>query len=304
MSDPPPSLDLDLAARLGVHVEMLAGTIGERHMWRPTALYQAADYIKQTFAASGYTPEVQRYELHGIRVENLEAVLHGSTRSEEALVIGAHYDSVPGCPGANDNGTGVAAVLELARRFAGTPRPRSVRFVAFVNEEPPWFLTPSMGSVVYATAARRRGDRIVGMLSLETIGYYSDEPDSQRYPPPLHLLYPAIGNFIGFVSNVRSAGLLRKAAAAFKSRTSFPIRNATAPAAIPGVGWSDHWSFWQAGYPAVMVTDTAPYRYPWYHTPEDTPEKIVLDRFAAVVDGLEHVVHVLAGGVRPGSDPA
>jgi Zn-dependent M28 family amino/carboxypeptidase len=305
MSDPPPSLDhLDLAARLGVHVEMLAGAIGERHMWRPSALYRAADYIKQTFAASGYTPGVLGYELHGIRVENVEAVLHGSTRSEQTLVVGAHYDSVPGCPGANDNGTGVAAVLELARRFAAMPRARSVRFVAFVNEEPPWFLTPSMGSVVYATAARRRGDRLVGMLSLETIGYYSDEPGSQRYPPPLNLLYPAIGNFIGFVSNVRSARLLRKAVAAFKSRTSFPIRNAAAPAAIPGVGWSDHWSFWQAGYPAVMVTDTAPYRYPWYHTPEDTPEKIVLDRFAAVVDGLEQVVHVLAGGVTPWSDPA
>jgi hypothetical protein len=286
----------DAMTRLGAHVEMLAGTIGERHMWRPTALYEAADYIRQTFAASGYTPHAQGYDLHGIRVENLEAVLLGSTQSGQVLVVGAHYDSVPGCPGANDNGTGVAAVLELARRFAGQPRPRSIRFVAFVNEEPPWFLTPSMGSAVYATAARRRGDRIVGMLSLETIGYYSDEPDSQQYPPPLHLLYPTTGNFIGFVSNVRSAGLLRKAARAFKARTAFPIRSAAAPAAIPGVAWSDHWSFWQAGYPAVMVTDTAPYRYPWYHTPEDTPEKIKVERFAQVVDGLEHVVHVLAGG--------
>jgi Zn-dependent M28 family amino/carboxypeptidase len=287
--------DVDATARLSAHVEMLAGTIGERHMWRPAALYQAADYIRQTFAASGYTPVAQAYELRGIRVENLEAVLPGSTRAGQALVVGAHYDSVPECPGANDNGTGVAAVLELARRFAGRPRPRSIRFVAFVNEEPPWFLTPSMGSVVYATAARKRGDDIVGMLSLETIGYYSDEPESQRYPPPLNLLYPGIGNFVGFVSNVRSAPLLRRAARAFRARTDFPIRTAAAPAAIPGIGWSDHWSFWQAGYPALMVTDTAPYRYPWYHTPQDTPDRILPDRLAAVVDGLQHVVHVLAG---------
>lgn len=288
--------DFDATARLSAHVEVLAGAIGERHMWRPTALCQAADYIRQTFAACAYTPVAHAYELHGIRVENLEAVLPGSTRPGQALVVGAHYDSVPECPGANDNGTGVAAVLELARRFAGRPRPRSIRFVAFVNEEPPWFRTPSMGSAVYATAARERGDDIVGMLSLETIGYYSDEPDSQRYPPPLNLLYSSIGNFIGFVSNVRSAPLLRRAARAFKARSDFPIRTAAAPAAIPGIGWSDHWSFWQAGYPALMVTDTAPYRYPWYHTPEDTPDRISLGRFAEVVDGLEHVVHVLAGG--------
>jgi Zn-dependent M28 family amino/carboxypeptidase len=275
---------------------MLAGTIGERHMWRPAALYQAADYIRQTFAACGYSPVGHAYELHGIRVENLEAVLHDSSRASEALVVGAHYDSVQGCPGANDNGTGVAAVLELARRFAGRPRPRAIRFVAFVNEEPPWFLTPSMGSSVYATAARQRGDDIVGMLSLETIGYYSDEPDSQRYPPPLNLLYPTVGDFIGFVSNVGSARLLRRAARAFQACTDFPIRTAAAPAAIPGVGWSDHWSFWQAGYSALMVTDTAPYRYPWYHTAGDTPDRISFERFAEVVDGLEHVVHVLAGG--------
>jgi Zn-dependent M28 family amino/carboxypeptidase len=296
MFDPPATSARDPAARLAAHVEMLAGTIGERHLWRPSALYRAADYIKATFADAGYTPAAQGYDVHGIRVENIEAVLAGTTRASEALVVGAHYDTVRGCPGANDNGTGVAAVLELARRFAGHPRPRSIRFAAFVNEEPPWFLGPAMGSVVYARAARERGDRITGMLSLETMGCYSDEPGSQRYPPPLNLLYPSTGNFIGFVSNIRSAGLLRRAARAFRARTPFPIRSAAAPASIPGVGWSDHWSFWQAGYRALMVTDTAPYRYAWYHTPYDTPDKISVERLAQVVDGLEHVVHVLAGG--------
>jgi Zn-dependent M28 family amino/carboxypeptidase len=194
----------------------------------------------------------------------------------------------------------VAAVLELARRFAGAPHSRSIRFVAFVNEEPPWFQTPSMGSVVYANAARDRGDRIVGMLSLETMGCYSDEPGSQTYPAPLQLMFPDVGNFIGFVSNVRSARLLRRAVRAFKARTAFPIRSAAVPAGIPGVGWSDHWSFWQAGYPALMVTDTAPYRYRWYHTAQDTPDRISFPHLTAVVDGLEHVVHVLAGST-PGA---
>jgi len=285
------------AAMLHAHVEMLAGTIGERHMWRPGALRRAAEYIRETFALSGYAPAAQTYEVHRMEVENLEASLDGSSKPAEAIVVGAHYDSVTDCPGANDNATGVAAVLELSRRFAGQPRPRTIRFVTFVNEEPPWFQTAAMGSLVYAREARRRGDRISAMLSLETIGYYSDEANSQRYPAPLNLLFPSTGNFVGFVSNVRSAGLLRRTVRAFSARTAFPVRSAAAPVTIPGVGWSDHWSFWQAGYPAVMVTDTAPYRYPWYHTPADTSDKISAERLAQVVDGLEHVVHVLAGGV-------
>jgi Zn-dependent M28 family amino/carboxypeptidase len=277
-------------------VEMLAGTIGERHMWRPSALHRAADYVRQALALSGYAPASLAYEVHGIRVENIEAVLSGSSQPARVIVVGAHYDTVPGSPGANDNATGVAAVLALARRFARRPRPRTIRFVAFVNEEPPWFQTEAMGSVVYATQARRRGDRISAMLSLETIGYFSSEPGSQRYPAPLGLLFPDTGNFVGLVANGRSAGLLRRALRAFRARTAFPVRGAAVPGAIPGVGWSDHWSFWRAGYPALMVTDTAPYRYPWYHTAQDTPDRISPEKLARVVDGLEHVVHVLAGG--------
>lgn len=199
-----------------------------------------------------------------------------------------------GCPGANDNGTGVAAVLELARRFAAAPRAKTIRFVAFVNEEPPFFQTDVMGSLVYATAAKARGDRIDAMLSLETIGYYSDDKGSQTYPAPLNLMFPDTGNFIGFVSNLGSVRLLRAAHRAFRARTPFPIQSAPAPESLPGIGWSDQWAFWRAGFPAIMVTDTAPYRYPWYHTPGDTPDKIDFEKLATVVDGLEHVVHALA----------
>jgi Zn-dependent M28 family amino/carboxypeptidase len=283
------------AARLRAHVEMLAATIGERNLWQYGGLDRAAQYIETQLASSGYAPQRQTFELAKLPLSNVEAILEGTARPAEIVVVGAHYDSVSGCPGANDNASGVAAVLELAQRFSGERQPRTIHFVAFVNEEPPFFQTANMGSVVYANAARTRGDRVVGMLSLETMGYYSNEPGSQRYPAPIAALYPDVGNFIGFVANVGSARLLLKARRAFKRRTSFPLQSAAVPAGIPGVGWSDHWAFWEAGYPALMVTDTAPFRYPWYHSADDTPEKIDYERLAHVVDGLEAVVRSISG---------
>jgi Zn-dependent M28 family amino/carboxypeptidase len=280
---------------IGEHIAVLAGSIGERNIWRYDALRRAAEYIGERFRSSDYTPRVQAYDVHRVRVENIEAIVPGSRDGGEAIVVGAHYDTVMGCPGANDNATGVAAILELARRLAGSKHRRTIKFVAFVNEEPPFFQTSGMGSLVYAEEAKARGDRIAAMLSLETMGFYAEQPGTQRYPvAPLAWLYPNVGNFIAFVSNLQSARLLRKAHRAFKARTSFPVQMAFAPAAIPGIGWSDHWSFWQNGFRAMMVTDTAPYRYPWYHTAEDTPDKVSLTHLADVVDGLEHVVHVLA----------
>lgn len=273
---------------------MLAGTIGERNLWRYEALNRAAGYVSTQLAAPGYTPRHQTFEVSKVPVSNIEATLPGAVRADEVVVVGAHYDSVVGCPGANDNATGVAAVLELAHRFAQRPQARTVRFVAFVNEEPPFFQTAHMGSVVYANAAKARGERVSGMLSLETMGYYSNEKGSQQYPAPIAMLYPDVGNFIGFVSNVGSARLLFQARRAFKARTPFPLQSAAVPAGIPGVGWSDHWAFWQAGYLAMMVTDTAPFRYPWYHTVQDTPDKIDYDKLAHVVDGLEAVVESIA----------
>lgn len=274
---------------------MLAGAIGERNLWSYGALERAAQYISAQLTAAGYTPRRQTFELAKLPLSNVEAVLEGTRRIAEIVVVGAHYDTVVGCPGANDNATGVAAVLELARRFSGRPPPRTIQFVAFVNEEPPFFQTEHMGSAVYANALRSGDQRVAGMLSLETMGYYSEEPGSQRYPAPIAAVYPDVGNFIGFVANVASARLLWRARRAFKRRTSFPLQVAALPAAIPGVGWSDHWAFWQAGYPAMMVTDTAPYRYPWYHTADDTPEKIDYDRLAHVVDGLEGVIEAIGG---------
>ena len=273
---------------------MLAGTIGERNVWKYVALNRAADYVYSELTTSGYAPRRQTFDVSKMPVSNLEATLPGSVRAHEIVVVGAHYDTVPYCPGANDNGTGVASVLELARRFSQRPQSRTVRFVAFVNEEPPFFKTPQMGSLVYANGARAGGDRVKGMLALETMGYYSDVEGSQSYPTGIGWLYPNVGNFIGFVADVRSAALLVKARRAFRRKTSFPLQSAALPADLPGVGWSDHWAFWQAGYPALMVTDTAPFRYPWYHTAEDTPDKIDYEKLGRVVDGIEAVIESLA----------
>ena len=213
--------------------------------------------------------------------------------SHQIVVVGGHYDSVAGCPGANDNGTGVAATLALAQAFASRKLSRTLRFVAFVNEEPPYFQTEQMGSLVYARACRARGEKIVAMLSLETIGYYRDEPGSQQYPFPIGFLYPKTGNFIAFVGNTASRRLVKKVTASFRRQVQFPAESGAFPSALPGIGWSDHWAFWQMGYPALMVTDTAPFRYPYYHTPHDTPDKVDYEPFTRTTAGLALVVEEL-----------
>jgi hypothetical protein len=151
-----------------------------------------------------------------------------------------------------------------------------------------------MGSLVYAKQCRASGDGIRGAVVLESIGYFSDAPGSQPYPPPLNLFYPDKGNFVAFVGNLGSRALVHRSIASFRSRATVPSEGAAAPGFIPGVDWSDHWSFWQAGYKAVMVTCTATYRNPHYHKPTDTPDTLDYDRFARTVDGLGHVVEDLA----------
>lgn len=279
-------------------VEMLAGEIGPRGVVRPIQLAASADFIERSLQEAGYEVERQCYNVHGVTCCNLVAELLGTSRADEIVVIGGHYDSVlvDGilCPGANDNASGAAATLALARAFAELSPQRTVRFVLFVNEEPPFFQNPFMGSWVYAKRCRERGENIVAMLSLETIGYYSDERGSQEYPFPLGLLYPSTGNFISFVGNVGSRKLVRESIGSFRRHAKFPSEGGALPGSMPGVGWSDHWAFWQEGYPAIMVTDTAPFRYPHYHQASDTPDKLDYDRMARVVEGLEQVVLDLA----------
>jgi Iap family predicted aminopeptidase len=284
--------EIELRDELIADVRVLGGEIGERNMARYPQLNAAADFIENSFSRAGLHPRRDTYDLHGSACHNIEAEIRGA--SPRILLVGAHYDSVFGSPGANDNGSGVAAMLALARRFAQTSARHTLRFVAFVNEEPPHFLTEQMGSFVYAGRCRARADQISVMISLETIGYFSDAPHSQTYPSVgLGVFYPTVGNFIGFVGNVHSRSLLRRAIALFRKHARIPSEGAALPAFIPGVSWSDQWAFWQHGYPGIMVTDTAPFRYPYYHSAADTPDKLDYNRFALVVSGMQKVIEEL-----------
>jgi hypothetical protein len=276
-------------------VRFLAEEVGDRNWLVYPQLLEAAEWIEASLAQAGYKVRRLGFDARGKPVDNLEVEISGRTRPEEIVVIGAHYDSVPGCPAANDNGSGVAALLALARALMNAQPERTIRLVAFANEEPPFYRTSEMGSVVYARECHRRKERIIAMLSLETIGYYRDEKGSQMYPPPFSLFYPAEGNFIAFVGNVRSIGLVRRCLNTFRAHVKFPSEGAALPEFITGIGWSDHWSFWKQGYPAVMVTDTALFRYPYYHSPEDTYDKLDYDRLTRVTAGIEKVVRALAG---------
>jgi Zn-dependent M28 family amino/carboxypeptidase len=287
-----------LAQELHSHVQMLAGQIGERNVFHHDRLVMAADYIRETLAGAGYEVRLQPYEVAGKICENIEAEVRGGKRPDDIIVIGAHYDSVQGSPGANDNASGVAATLALARAFAETTPARTLRFVSFANEEPPLFQTEHMGSRVYAMRSRERGENIVLMLSLETIGYYSDEPGSQHLLFPLSLIYPSTGNFIAFVSNSENGFLVRQLVGSFRQQARFPSEGGALWGLIPGVGWSDHWAFWKEGYPAVMVTDTAPFRYPAYHSPADRPELVQYERMSRVVSGLQAVIVEMANAPR------
>ncbi|MEX3937395.1 M28 family peptidase [Paraburkholderia phymatum] len=275
-----------MPAALERHVRVLAGEIGERNVFRPGALHAAADYIERQWMAHGCTVTRQDYQVYGVLCANIEVEVAGRVQSDELIVLGAHYDTVRHSPGADDNASGIAALLEIAG-ILRTLLPRyTVRCVAFVNEEAPFFFRGDMGSLRYAGAARKRGDRIRLMLSLEMLGYYRDEPGTQRYPPLLRYFYPAQGNFIGFVSNLRSARQLRWIVDAFEASSSFPLQRAALPWWVPGVALSDHSSFWRYGYPAVMVTDTAYLRNPHYHTAQDVPTTLDYERMAEVALGL------------------
>lgn len=272
----------------------LAGEIGERHVWRPRALHAAADYIRGEFESLDYAVVPQAYEVHGVRCENLQVTIPGGARASEIVLAGAHYDTVEGSPGADDNASGVAGLIEIARLLRGSRPARTLKLVAFVNEESPFFRSGAMGSAVYARAARRRGDDIRLMLSLEMLGCYRDEPRSQAYPPFLKWFYPERGNFIAFVSNLRSRRALAEFTRAFREGSDFPCERLAAPALVPGLSWSDHRSFWRAGYRAVMVTDTAFYRNAHYHQPTDTPERLRYTEMARVVEGLARALGALA----------
>jgi len=283
-----------LRQRLSQHVNFLAATVGERHLGKPEKLAAAAEYIRSQLAATGLPVHRESYTVMGQSVANYWVQWEGNESSGKTLVVGAHYDTVPGTPGANDNGSGIAALLEISRAFQTLAPAIDLRLVAFVNEEPPYFQTESMGSLHHARWTSQQGDEIIGMVTLETIGYYSITRGSQDYPVPgMRLYYPSAGNFVAFVGNFNSFSLLRSGLSAFRKSSHFPAEGLVAPETLPGIGWSDHWSFWQQGYPAIMITDTALYRYPHYHLAGDRPEQLDMDSYTKVVDGVIGMLETL-----------
>jgi Peptidase family M28 len=283
-----------LERRLMQHVRVLGASIGERNLYRPRALRAAADYIRQVWTEQGHAVRQEDFEVAGQPCANLVVEQEGSRQAGAIVLVGAHYDSVLGSPGANDNATGVALLLEMSGVLKREAFSRTVRFVAFVNEEPPYFLTEQMGSRVHARQARRRGDDIVAMLSLETLGHYSQASGTQQYPFPFGAFYPVTGHFLAVVGNLRSRGLVVDFLRRFMSASDFPVEGIATFEWIPGINWSDHWSFWKEGYPALMLTDTAPFRYPEYHTTRDLPDRINGPEFARAAYGIIHAVRRLA----------
>lgn len=283
-------LDSKLIERLKSHVYELSHKIGERSLFSYEKLERAAEYIASEFKAIGYEVEFQEYTVYDKKSKNIIVTREGKEKPGEIMIVAAHYDTCFN-PGADDNASGVAALLELARYMYDKSPERTVKFISFVNEEPPFFKTDDMGSRVYTRAAKKNNENIRAAIILESIGYYSDRPFSQRYPPIYGLFYPNKGNFIGVISNFGSLKLGNEVVSNFKKKSRFPIEFAVAPAFISGVDFSDHWSFWKEGYRAVMITDTVPYRNPHYHSYYDTYETLNYEYIAAVVEGLKFVVY-------------
>lgn len=276
-------------------VEVLAGEkIGERNLEKYGNLLAAAEYIEKALQEEKYKTHRQSYRVDGKWCYNIEAEIPGRIKEKEIIVVGSHYDTAPGCAGANDNASGVAANLALARYFSGRKLTRTLRFVFFVNEESPYTETEQMGSVVYAERCLQRKEKIVGMINLESIGYFSDDPGSQQYPLLMKLFYPRTGNFAGFVGNTSSKGLVQGIVASFRGNTQFPSEGIIFPDSTGGWIISDQRSFWRQGYPALTITDTAPFRYPQYHTEEDLPSRLNYEYMARLVAGLESVLGQVA----------
>ena len=292
---PTTSEQLETAERLRADVVALVEGHPGRSYLAPARYAGSARYLQQRMRTIGLAAELETFATvkRTGTASNIVADVLGTLYPERILIVGAHYDAHLGLPGADDNASGVAGVLELGRRLVAQPAECTVRLVLYANEEPPFNMTTDMGSMVNAQAAADRGDDLIGMISVEMIGYYDTTPGSQSYPPPLSLLYPDTADFIAVVGNVGSRPMVSRAVELFRDAVQFPSEGAAMPAGIPGIGYSDHWSYWQFGHQAIMLTDTSFYRNPHYHTAADTPDTLDYERMARVVDGLEAIVRGL-----------
>jgi Zn-dependent M28 family amino/carboxypeptidase len=281
--------------RLEAHVRMLAETLAPRSWKRTDNLDRAAAYVAAELRRVGARVSEQAYHVDGAgQYRNVIGSLGPETR--ERVVVGAHYDAAGSFPGADDNASGIAGLLELARLLGGREgmAPR-IDLVAFTLEEPPYYDTKWMGSHVHAESLGREGAVVRGMIALEMIGYFSDAPDSQRFPHRvLGLIYPSTGNFIAVIGRLGETRLVRRVKRAMQAATTLHVYSMNGPAWIPGLDFSDHRSYWAHDYPALMVTDTAFYRNDRYHTARDTPDTLDYGRMAEVVRGVHAAVLMLA----------
>ena len=298
------SLNPTLVESLKRHVDRLAGLIGPRHLGAPRSFAAAATFVQRELAGAGYDIEIQPYQVVGQHeVANIVAALPGNRRRDEIVVVGAHYDTVFYTPGADDNASAVAVLIEVARLMRPLRPARTIRFVSFACEEPPYFHTGDMGSQVYARQCRTRGEHIHGMLCLEMLGYYTNEPHSQQIPPGIprfvHRFLPHRGNFLAAVGNLRAWRLLWQFRRGFKRAVRFPLWTLALPESIEEIRLSDNSSFWDQGYPALMITDTSFLRNPHYHSATDTPDTLDYERMARVTLGIAGATARLAGIRRP-----
>lgn len=288
---PDPAI-LEIKDNLKRHVQALAGGVGERSFVNHENLERAASYIETEFKNLGYAVEKQTYHVDGQSFSNLIAQKTGRNNPEQIIIVGAHYDTVTGSPGADDNASGVAGLLEMARLWQEETGNKTVRFVAFTLEEPPFYKTALMGSRVYAQSVK--ADNITAMICLEMLGVYTVREKSQDYPLPLMgMIYPDKGNFIAVVGNLASRSLVKTVERVVTKNCSTPVESLSTFDFVTGVDFSDHASFWEIGVPAVMVTDTAFYRNPHYHAESDLPDTLDYPTFAQTVWGLYHALLAL-----------
>jgi Zn-dependent M28 family amino/carboxypeptidase len=271
-------------------VELFASRLGERHDGSPLhheRLRSAANRIEERFAGCGFCTRRESYAgQEGRWVENIIAERRGTAAADDIVVIGAHYDSIRGGPGADDNATGVAALLAVAQALGDVTPERTVRLVAFANEEHPHTRRRTMGSLVHARNCRKRREHVVAMVSLECLGFYVGGSARRSDATPWHRLLPFSNDGAFVVSNVRSRKLAGEVATALRESGDVPIHRVALPGFLPLAKSSDHWSFWKNGYPAVMITDSAPLRYRHYHRKSDTADRIVPEALAALTRAI------------------
>lgn len=278
--------------RLRGHVVAISRNFHPRESQHPENLDRCADYISTHLENAGATVEMQAYTAYGSEYRNV--IGRFGVGKPKKIIVGAHYDACGDTPGADDNASGVAGLLELARMIAADPPDAEVELVAYTLEEPPFFGGPEMGSAIHAAGVAPEKDRIIGVIVLEMIGYFNDEPGSQDYPVPiLKGYYPDRGDFITVVSRWDQSGWIADLKAGMNGATDLPVYSFRGPASLPGVDFSDHRNYWPHDIPAAMVTNTAFYRNTNYHTEHDTADRLDYHRMGKVVVGVYEAIRDL-----------